>query len=231
MSQAPPVILVIEDEAPIRRFLKATLESNGYELWEAGSGQAGLALAIQQRPDVILLDLGLPDMDGLEITRRLRAWSDVPIIVVSARGQEQDKVTALDEGANDYLTKPFNVGELLARIRVALRLQARTLTPSEPLVCIGDLAIDLARRQVLLGGNEVHLTPIEYNLLTTLARHAGRVMTHRQLLHEVWGPNYTAETQYLRIYMGHLRHKLEADPARPRYLLTEPGVGYRLQTE
>jgi two-component system, OmpR family, KDP operon response regulator KdpE len=232
MSDSDPLILVIEDELPIRRFLRATLASHAYRMAESSSGQDGLAQAVAQRPDLIMLDLGLPDIDGLEVTRRLREWSATPIIVLSARGQEGDKIAALDAGADDYLTKPFGVGELMARVRVALRHAARGgQDGDEPTFAVGDLRVDLARRQVLIGDAEVHLTPIEYKLLVALIRHPGKVLTHQQLLRQVWGPAYTDEAHYLRVYMGQLRHKLEANPARPRYLLTEPGVGYRLAAE
>jgi two-component system KDP operon response regulator KdpE len=232
MADNRPTVLVIEDEAQIRRFLRATLTANGYQMLEAATAQEGLVQAATRQPEVVILDLGLPDLDGLEVTRRLREWTTVPIIVLSARGQESDKVTALDTGADDYLTKPFSVGELLARLRVALRHAARTSQePGEPTFAVGDLRVDLARRQVYIADQQVHLTPIEYKLLTTLVRYAGRVVTHRQLLQEVWGPGYTEASHYLRVYMGQLRHKLEADPARPRYLVTEPGVGYRLKTD
>jgi two-component system, OmpR family, KDP operon response regulator KdpE len=220
----------IEDEPQIRRFLRATLAAHGYRVIEAGSGKDGLSQAAAQLPDVIILDLGLPDLDGLEVTRQLREWTTTPIIVLSARGQEHDKIAALDAGADDYLTKPFSIGELQARLRVALRHTAQNATGSpDPVIVAGDLRIDLARRQVLRANQEVHLTPIEYRLLATLARYVGKVVTQRQLLKEVWGPAYETETHYLRVYMGQLRHKLEADPARPRYLITEPGVGYRLR--
>lgn len=223
-------VLVIEDEAPIRRFLRATLGSSGYRLIEADTGRQGLIQAATSRPALVILDLGLPDLDGLDVTRQLRDWTDVPIIVLSARGQERDKVAALDAGADDYLTKPFGVDELLARIRVALRHAERARQPAiEPVVVIGDLCIDLAVRRVMLAGQEIHLTPIQYDLLAVLARHAGKVVTHTQLLKEVWGPHYEQERHYLRVYMGQLRRKMEADPARPRYLLTELGVGYRLR--
>jgi two-component system KDP operon response regulator KdpE len=203
---------------------------------EAATGKLGLMFATDQQPDLVILDLGLPDIDGVEIVRQLRGWSQVPIIVVSARGQEKDKVAALDAGADDYLTKPFGMPELLARMRVALRHWARVVEGSEQGASefvIGELRIDLARRHVFVGGegNEAHLTPIEYRLLTTLARHAGRVLTHQFLLREVWGPTYVTQTHYLRIFMATLRRKLEADPTRPRYLLTEQGVGYRLADE
>jgi two-component system KDP operon response regulator KdpE len=226
------VVLAIEDEAPIRRFLRASLDTQGYRLIEAATGEDGLREAGTRQPDVVLLDLGLPDLDGLEVIRRLREWTAVPIIVLSARGQERDKVAALDAGADDYLSKPFGVGELLARLRVVQRHAARLSRDStDPLFRAGELTVDLGSRGVRVRDREVRLSPIEYRLLATLVRHAGRVMTHRQLLQEVWGPGYTDQTEYLRVYMKHLRHKLEADPARPRLLLTEPGVGYRLHAE
>ena len=226
------VVLVIEDEAPIRRFLRASLDTQGYRLIEAATGEDGLREAGTRQPDVVLLDLGLPDLDGLEVIRRLREWTAVPIIVLSARGQERDKVAALDAGADDYLSKPFGVGELLARLRVVQRHAARLSRDStDPLFRAGELTVDLGSRGVRVRDREVRLSPIEYRLLATLVRHAGRVMTHRQLLQEVWGPGYTDQTEYVRVYMKHLRHKLEADPARPRLLLTEPGVGYRLHAE
>jgi two-component system KDP operon response regulator KdpE len=232
MTANHPTVLLIEDEAQIRRFLRATLTANGYQLLEATTAQEGLVQAATRQPEVVILDLGLPDLDGLEVTRRLREWTSVPIIVLSARGQESDKVTALDAGADDYLTKPFSVGELLARLRVALRHAVQASQESgEPTFVVGELRVDLGRRQVSLAEQQVHLTPIEYKLLTTLIRYAGRVVTHRQLLQEVWGPGHTEASHYLRVYMGQLRHKLEADPARPRYLVTEPGVGYRLKTD
>jgi two-component system KDP operon response regulator KdpE len=232
MSDSGPRVLVIEDEPQIRRFLRATLMTNGYRLLEAATAQEGLIQAATGQPELVILDLGLPDLDGLEVMRRLREWTTMPIIVLSARGQEAAKVAALDAGADDYLTKPFGVGELLARMRVALRHAARTAQDSgDPVFTVGDLRLDLARRQVHMAEQPVHLTPIEYRLLSTLVRYAGKVITHRQLLQEVWGPGYAHETHYLRVYMGQLRHKLEADPARPRYLVTEPGVGYRLQID
>jgi two-component system KDP operon response regulator KdpE len=232
MSDSRPTVLVIEDEPQIRRFLRATLTANGYQLLEAATAQDGLSQAATCQPDLVLLDLGLPDLDGLEVTRRLREWTAMPIIVLSARGQEADKVAALDAGADDYLTKPFGVGELLARLRVAFRHATRmTQESGDPVFTVGDLRVDVARRQVHIAAQPVHLTPIEYRLLSTLIRYAGKVVTHRQLLQEVWGPGYAHETHYLRVYMGQLRHKLEADPARPRYLETEAGVGYRLQTD
>ena len=232
MSESSPVVLVIEDEPQIRRFLRATLSAHGYRLVEAATAQEGLMHAATRQPEIVILDLGLPDLDGLELTRQLREWSTMPIIVLSARGQESDKVAALDAGADDYLTKPFGVGELLARMRVALRHTARTAQePGEAVFVVGDLRVDMARRQVSVAHQEVHLTPIEYKLLTTLVRYADKVVTHHQLLREVWGPGASSETHYLRVYMGQLRHKLEANPARPRYLVTESGVGYRLRTD
>jgi len=227
-----PIIVLIEDEPQIRRFLRVTLAGQEYRLFEAVTGADGLVEAATRQPDVVIVDLGLPDMDGIEVIRRLREWTAVPIIVLSARGQEGDKVAALDAGADDYVSKPFGVGELLARIRVALRHAAGALRGGDDaLFAVGDLRVDLARRHVFVGGQEVHLTPIEYKLLTTLVRHAGKVLTHGQLLKEVWGPSHGEEAHYLRVYMAQLRRKLEADPTRPRYLLTEPGVGYRLAGE
>ena len=230
MSGPAPLILLVEDELPMRRFLRVALEGTGYRYLEAATGQEGLSLAIQHRPDVILLDLGLPDMDGLDLMTRLRAWSQTPVIVISARGQETDKIGALDVGADDYLTKPFGTGELLARIRVALR-HADPQVAAEPVFTLGRWHVDLAKRQVLVDSQEVHLTPLEYGLFTTLIRHAGKVVTHRQLLKEVWGGVAGAQPLYLRVYMAQLRHKLEEEPSRPRYLQTEPGVGYRLKTD
>lgn len=220
-------LLVIEDEVPIRKFLRAALVDAGYSLDEAESGTQGLRFAVARPPDAVILDLGLPDLDGLEVLRRLRDWYSSPIIVLSARGQERDKVEALDLGADDYLTKPFGVGELLARIRVALRHSLKSGSPANSVHEQGDLRIDLEARRVFRSGIEIHLTPIEYRLLTTLVKHAGKVLTHRFLLREVWGPNNVYETHYLRVFMANLRRKLEADSARPVYLLTEPGVGYR----
>jgi two-component system, OmpR family, KDP operon response regulator KdpE len=225
-----PIVVLIEDEPQIRRFLRATLGSQGYRLFEAGTGADGLVEAASRQPDVVIVDLGLPDMDGLEVIRRLREWSTVPIIVLSARGQEADKVVALDLGADDYVSKPFGADELLARLRVALRHKAG-VAREDAMFTTGDLRIDLGRRHVFVRDQEVKLTPTEYRLLTTLVRHAGRVLTHRQLLQEVWGPNQTEEAHYLRVYMAQLRRKIEVDPAQPRYLLTEPGVGYRLAAE
>jgi len=229
MTDEKELILLIEDEPQMRRFLRITLQGHGYRLVEAGTGQEGLMQAASRNPDVVLLDLGLPDLDGLEVTRRLREWAQTPIIVISAREQEQDKVKALDAGADDYLTKPFSAGELMARIRVALRHMARQTGKQEPVFVLQNLRVDLAQRQVFIDEKEVHLTPIEYKLLTVLVRHAGRVITHNQLLKEVWGPAHVNEVQYLRVYMTQLRHKLEVDPTRPRFLMNEPGIGYRLK--
>jgi two-component system KDP operon response regulator KdpE len=228
MASAAPTVLLIEDEPQMRRFLRATLRAHQYHVVEAATGREGLAQAAGRNPELILLDLGLPDTEGLDVARQLRGFTRAPIIVISARGQERDKVAALDLGADDYLTKPFGVPELLARIRVALRHAGAGGGEPAAVFESGDLKVDLSRRQVLCGRDEVHLTPTEYKLLATLIRHAGRVITHRQLLQEVWGANYAAQTHYLRVYMAQLRHKLERDPTRPRLLLTEPGIGYRL---
>jgi two-component system, OmpR family, KDP operon response regulator KdpE len=230
MTTPAPLILVVEDEPQMVRFLRGSLSTHGYRLVESTTGTDGLAQAAARSPDIILLDLGLPDLDGLEVTRRLREWSATPIIVISARGRDDDKIGALDAGADDYLTKPFSVGELLARIRVAMRhLAVLASGKPEPVFELEGLRVDLGRRQVFVSGEEVHLTPTEYKLLMVLVQHAGRVVTHRQLLKEVWGPTHADNTQYLRVYMAQLRQKLEPSPARPRYLLNEPGVGYRLK--
>lgn len=231
MSPAPVVVLLIEDEPQMRRFLRAALGDQEYQLVEATTAREGLAQAASRNPDLILLDLGLPDADGLDVTRQIREWSARPIIVISARGQESDKVTALDAGADDYLTKPFGVGELLARMRVALRHASQSGGAEEPVFERRGLKVDLANRRVFRDGVEVHLTPLEYKLLVTLVRHAGKVLTHRHLLKEVWGINAISHTHYLRVYITQLRHKLEADPTQPRLLLTETGVGYRLKSE
>ncbi|HEV8474311.1 MAG TPA: two-component system response regulator KdpE [Methylomirabilota bacterium] len=229
---ADPTVVVIEDEPQIRRFLRAALGGEGYRVHEASTGADGLVEVASRQPDVVILDLGLPDTDGLDVIRRVREWSAVPVIILSARGQEADKVAALDAGADDYLSKPFGVDELMARMRVALRHRARVSDGAvDSAFNLGELHVDLAARQVTLGGAHVHLTPIEYRLLTTLVHHAGKVVTHHQLLNEVWGPNATEQAHYVRVYMAHLRHKLEAEPARPRYLLTEAGVGYRLAAD
>lgn len=230
MPQGDPLILVIEDEQPIRRFLHASLTGAGYRIAEASTGEQGLRLATEHPPDLVILDLGLPTIDGQDVLKRLREWLTAPIIILSARDQEQQKVEALDSGADDYVTKPFGTGELLARLRTALR-HANRIEPESSTVTLGDLRIDLAARLVYRAGAEVHLTPIEYKLLVTLLKHSGKVLTHRFLLREVWGPQDTQETHYLRVFVAGLRRKLEADPARPRYILTEQGVGYRMAAE
>lgn len=232
MSKSKTAVLVIEDEAPIRRFLKMTLSSQGYEYMEAITGQEGMLKVASEKPDIVILDLGLPDMDGLEVTKQLREWTPIPIIVLSARGQEKDKVEALDAGADDYLTKPFGVAELMARARVALR-RATTTSDGEALSTfkIGDIEVDFLKRQVTSNGEELHLTPIEYKLLSTLIKYSGRVVTHNHLLREAWGAEYSGETHYLRVYMAQLRRKLEKNPAQPKFLITEPGVGYRLRVD
>jgi two-component system KDP operon response regulator KdpE len=227
----PPTVLIIEDEAPIRHFLRTTLSTQGFHVCEATTGKDGLAQAAARTPDLIVLDLGLPDVNGLEVTRQLRAWTSIPIIVLSARNQEHDKVAALDLGADDYVTKPFGVGELLARMRVALRHSMQTEEgPPDPVFTSGNLRVDTDRRMVWIGDREISLTPIEYKLLTAMVRHAGKVLTHRQLLQEVWGPHHTQDAHYVRIYVRQLRNKLEPNPAHPRFLITETGVGYRLRT-
>jgi two-component system, OmpR family, KDP operon response regulator KdpE len=224
-----PVVVLIEDEPEIRRFLRASLTGHGYRLFEALTGAEGLHEAASRQPDIIVLDLGLPDMDGLDVIRELRRWSGTPIIVLSARGQEQDKIAALDAGADDYVSKPFGVGELLARLRVSLRHAERTVREAgEPVFVAGDLEVNQAERRVRVAGKDVHLTPIEYRLLATMVRRAGKVLTHRQLLRDVWGPSHVEHAHYLHVYMAQLRRKIEPDPARPRHLLTEPGIGYRL---
>jgi two-component system KDP operon response regulator KdpE len=225
-----PSVLLVEDDPQIRRFLRAVLPAHGYRLLEAATGSDGLREAAMRTPELILLDLGLPDVDGLEVTRRLREWCTAPIVVLSARGLERDKVAALDAGADDYLTKPFGVEELLARLRVALR-HASGIPQTGSVFTVGSLSVDLAARTVRVDGKEVHLTPTEFKLLALLVRHAGKVVTQRQMLVEVWGPGSASNTHYLRVQMHGLRHKLEEVPARPRYLTTEPGVGYRLRVE
>jgi two-component system KDP operon response regulator KdpE len=232
VSDSQPLVLVIEDEADMRTFARIALAAHGYRMVEAATATEGIQQATLYRPNLVLLDLGLPDGDGSEVTRRLREWSTVPILIISARGSEEAKVKALDEGADDYMTKPFGAAEMMARIRVALRNAARLHGEPVGVVQIGeDIRVDLARRNVIVRGAEVHLTPIEYNLLAMLVRHAGMVVTHRHLLEEVWGPGHEKEMQYLRVYMTQLRHKLERKPARPKYLMTEPGIGYRLRLE
>jgi len=229
MSQPRPTILVIDDEPQIRRFLRATLSTQEFLLLEAETAQDGLREAVSNPPDVVLLDLGLPDLDGMEVIRRLRQWTRVPIIILSARGQESDKVAALDLGADDYLTKPFGVPELMARIRVALRHGARTDGDAEPVFVSGELRVDLVKRDVTLGGSEIRLTPIEFKLLALLVKHAGKVVTQGQILKEVWGPGHDDQSHYLRVFVHQLRQKLEPMPAKPKFLITEAGVGYRLR--
>lgn len=230
MTEPRTLVLVVEDEPQMRRFIRATLTSHGYRLLEAGTAAEALTLATTHSPELVLLDLGLPDGDGIEITRRIREWSSMPIIVISARGREDDKVATLDAGADDYLTKPFGVNELLARMRVALRhAQSTTSGTSTQVLAFGELKIDLTRREVMIGANQVHLTPIEYKLLVFLAQHAGKVLTHQQILKEVWGPVYANQAHYVRVHMAELRKKIESNPARPKLLVTEPGVGYRLR--
>ena len=224
-----PRILIVDDEPAIRRFLRTSLTANGYDVFEAENGEQALAGVVTHRPDAIILDLGLPDLEGVEVTSRLREWTQLPIIILSVREQEADKIAALDAGADDYLTKPFGVGELLARLRVVLRRAA--LSQDEPVFRLGSLVIDLARRLVTVNGQEVQLTPTEYDLLRVLVSHAGKVLTHQQLLRQVWGLGYEVEAHLLRVNISNLRHKLEPDPARPHYIITEPGVGYRLRLE
>jgi two-component system KDP operon response regulator KdpE len=221
-----PTVIVIEDERQIRRFLRSALEAEGFRVFEAETARDGLTEAGTRKPDLVILDLGLPDRDGVDVIRDLRGWTKVPILVLSARSDEPDKVQALDAGADDYLVKPFGTAELLARVRVALR--HRSSEQEEPVFTLGEVKVDFSHRQVWRGAAEVHLTPLEYRLLTVLIRNAGKVLTHRQLLLDVWGPSYVEHNHYLRIYMAQLRQKLEGDPARPRYFLTETGVGYRL---
>jgi two-component system KDP operon response regulator KdpE len=231
VSDLKPVIVAIEDDPQIRRFLRTGLESHGFQVHEAETGGQGAAEAANRKADLVILDLGLPDMDGVEVVKKIREWGALPVIVLSARASETDKVAALDAGADDYLTKPFGLGELLARIRVALRHAQGAAQEKGGVFSVATLKVDLAQRRVLVDGREVHLTPIEYRLLAALVKHAGKVLTHRQLLNEVWGPGYVERSHYLRVHMAALRHKLEADPARPRFLLTEAGVGYRLAAE
>jgi len=226
MSEQAVRVLVVDDERSIRRFLKASLGSQ-YTIFEATSGAEALAAVAADRPDVIILDLGLPDLDGVEITRQLREWTQIPIIVVTVREQEKDKIAALDAGADDYLTKPFGVGELMARLRASLRRSAQG--ESEPVFKTGELVVDLANREVQVGGKPVLLTPTEYDLLRAMVKHAGKVLTHRQLLRTVWGIAYESETHMLRVNVSNLRHKIEPNPTRPSYIITEPGVGYRLR--
>ena len=230
MSDLEALVLVVEDEPPMRKFIRASLGSHGYRVIEAERASEAIGLLTSHNPQLVLLDLGLPDGDGIDLTRQIREWSRVPIIVLSARGREDDKVSALDAGADDYLTKPFGVNELLARMRVALR-HAQPQGPAQAAqpIQFGELRIDLVRREVFLGAAELHLTPIEYKLLTLLAQNAGKVLTHRQILKEVWGPSYASHAHYVRVHMAELRKKVELDPSRPKLLVTEPGVGYRLR--
>ncbi len=230
MSDTGALILIVEDEIQMSRFLKTALSAQDYRVIDARTAKEALVLITTHNPELILLDLGLPDGDGIDITRQIREWNTVPIIVISARGRESDKVAALDAGADDYLTKPFGVNELLARMRVALRHAAMLGTEkASGLIEAGPLRIDTVRRDVTVGERSIHLTPIEYRLLVLLARNAGKVLTHRQILKEVWGPSYANETHYLRVFMTQLRHKIESDSTRPRLLITEPGVGYRMK--
>lgn len=226
----PPLVLVVEDEAKMRMFVGIAMAAHGYRMLEASTASEGIRQALEYRPDLVLLDLGLPDADGSEVIRRIREWSRMPILVISARGREVSKVKALDEGADDYLTKPFGAAELMARIRVALRNATYAQGATPGVIQLGtEIRIDLASRAVSARGKEIHLTPIEFKLLSTLVRHAGTVVTHNHLLTEVWGPEHAEQAQYLRVYMTQLRRKLERQPARPRYFLTEPGIGYRLR--
>ncbi|HEY1289122.1 MAG TPA: response regulator [Burkholderiales bacterium] len=226
MAETRGTILVVEDEPDIRRFLRSSLGGEGYKVVESPAGQRGALDAGLHKPDLVIVDLGLPDLDGVEVIRRIREWSPMPILVVSARTQERSKIAALDAGADDYVTKPFGVGELLARVRVALRHALRP--PSGKALGLGEVTLDFEKRRATRAGAEIRLTPIEFRLLACLAKHLGMVVTHRQLLREVWGPSHAEHTHYLRIYMKQLREKLEPDPVRPRHLVTETGVGYRL---
>ncbi len=224
-----PIVLVVDDESQIRRLLRVSLEGNGYRVLEAASGQEALTEAAQRRPEVVVLDLGLPDMEGVAVLKRLREWSSVPVVVLSVRDREEDKISALDNGADDYVTKPFSTGELLARLRVAQR--HATPGPALSVFRSGSLEVDFSARSVKVAGNDVRLTATEYALLRLLVQHSGKVLTHRQILREVWGPNYIEQTHYLRVYIAHLREKLESEPTKPRLICTEPGVGYRFVEE
>lgn len=229
MTQDALRVLVVDDEPAIQRFLNTALSAEGYSVFAAASGAEALSAVVTHRPDLIVLDLGLPDMDGSEVTRRVREWASVPIIILSVRGEEGDKIEALDAGADDYLAKPFSVGELLARMRVGLR-RATPSTTGRPFVS-GELSVDLTRRTVTVAGKEVRLTPTEYDILRLLVNHAGMVLTHHQILREVWGAGYEEEAHMLRVNISNLRRKIEVDPSRPRYVVSEPGVGYRLRAE
>jgi two-component system KDP operon response regulator KdpE len=229
MSENKVRVLVVDDEQAIRRFLRVALTAQGYAVFEAASGADAMGDATAYRPDIIVLDLGLPDIDGVEVTRLLRQWTQVPIVVLSVRGSEGDKIAALDAGADDYVTKPFSAGELLARLRAALRRAAQP--KGEPVFAHGSLGVDLSRRVVKLEDREVQLTPTEYDLLRVLVIHAGKVITHRQLLREVWGVGYEQELHILHVNVSNLRHKIEHDPTRPQFIITEPGVGYRLKSD
>jgi two-component system KDP operon response regulator KdpE len=227
MNETGQRVLVVDDENAIRRYLRAALSAQGFAIFEAANGQEAISSVVSNHPDLIILDLGLPDFDGIEVTRRLREWSQTPIIILSVREAENDKIAALDAGADDYLTKPFSTGELMARMRVALRRM--THTPDEPVLQVDDLKMDLSRRLVTVGQKQVSLTPTEYEILRLLLQNAGKVLTHRQLLRQVWGTAYESEMHILRVNISNLRRKIEADPSRPHYLLTEPGVGYRIR--
>ncbi|MGZ8219211.1 response regulator [Methylomagnum sp.] len=229
MVNPAPTVVLIEDDPQMRRFLRTGLGSEGFRVFEADTGRQGLVEVGTRKPDLVILDLGLPDMDGVEVVKAIRGWTGLPILILSARDAERDKIEALDAGADDYLTKPFGLGELLARLRVALRHAAGPGTNPAEAFSTGSLTVDLQKRLVYVNGAEVHLTPVQYRLLAVLVRHAGKVLTHRQIIKEVWGPAHVDNTHYPRIYMSQLRQKLEADPARPEYLLTESGVGYRLR--
>ncbi len=227
MSETGQRVLVVDDETSIRRYLRAALSAQGFAIYEAANGQEAINAVVSSHPDLIILDLGLPDFDGIEVTRRLREWSQTPIIILSVREAENDKIAALDAGADDYLTKPFSTGELMARMRVALRRQSDK--PDDPILQVDDLKMDLSRRWVSVGENQISLTPTEYEILRLLLQNAGKVLTHRQLLRQVWGTAYESEMHILRVNISNLRRKIEPDPSRPHYLLTEPGVGYRIR--
>jgi len=224
-----PRVLIIDDEPPIRKLLKVSLSAHGYEVHEAISGAEGVAQAAIVKPDLIILDLGLPDLDGKAVVRRLREWSDIPVLILTVRDQEKEKIDALDAGADDYITKPFSVGELLARMRVSLRRAAHA--GDEPIIVCGNLSIDLAQRRVLVENQEIKLTPTEYEIMKILAQNSGKVLTHRQLLKAVWGETYSDDTHYIRVYIGQLRRKIEPNPTQPHYIITESGVGYRLMSK